>query len=345
MELPELTDAAQVQALLSNEQYVDRFTLAYIQLCIVAYQTDPTKIAQIPKNIADPKMVTPLTGCRWVCNWGPVYDYDESNLAVIATAVRISDNTPLLNVVVIRGTDLIEKAFKYHDLGDFVQLVEDLGVGTQVRVPWLPFNSTERIAKGTHWGFEIVAGFKGAGNATIRDYLAGTLSGPPQSRPAIIITGHSLGGCVTSVVAPWLADSFKNMVPQPHVAATTFAGPTAGNPDYARYVTATVDSFSRYCNTLDFAPNWWSNLEGNNSIYLPYGLRTPDWLVDADNILRDIIPVYGQPETTRPIKGIFAKDLSWYGEAAHQHHAATYLALLTGKTPPVDANCETGDVA
>ncbi|MFM9852468.1 MAG: lipase family protein [Sphingomonadaceae bacterium] len=340
MELPELTDAAQVKALLDDERYVDQFTLAYIQMCIVIYQTNPGDIMHIAKHIANPKCVTPLTGCRWECRWGPTYDKYQGNLAIIATAVRIKDDQPMLNVVMIRATDLVDKMLTFSSFGDLEEIKEDFGIGTQVCVPWLPASSSARLSAGSKLGFDVVSSLIEDG-VTIYDYLGASLTGPPEKRPAIIVAGHSLGGCLTSVIAPWLATTFSDMTPPPHVAATSFAGPSAGNQAYADYAKGAVNSFHRYYNTLDSIPNWWADLPANNIIFERDGMETPLWMRLINKGLAATIPAYTQPQDDRPIKGVFDLTMDWYAQFAHQHHAETYLALLTGKPTTSGVDCET----
>ncbi len=339
MELPELTDAAQVKALLDDERYVSQFTLACLQMCIVIYQTNPADIILIANHIANPKCVKPLNGCRWECRWGPTWDEVQGNLAIIATAVRIKDGAPLLNVVMIRATDLVDKMLTFSSFGDLEEIREDFGIGTQVPVPWLPASSLARLSAGSKLGFDVVSSLIEDG-VTIDDYLAASLTGPPEKRPAIIVAGHSLGGCLTSVIAPWLATRLGNMVPPPHIAATSFAGPSAGNAAYAEYATCAVNSFHRYYNTLDSIPNWWADLPANNIIFERDCMETPLWMQLVNKGLDASIPAYAQPKDDRPIKGVFDLTMDWYAQFAHQHHAETYLSLLTGKPIPAGGDCE-----
>lgn len=324
MDLPELTDAAQVQALLLNPRYANPFARAFIALCIAAHLRDPSTIPGAIEAVPGP-----LNG-RWECSWGPVLDPDGSNLAVIATLRRKSTNVPLMTVVVIRGTDTSTFAVDGTTLGDIEQIVEDLGVIDQVPLPWLGNSHPARIAAGTWLGVEVIMRLRdpSRGNLTIADYLKGTLTGPPQGRAPILVTGHSLGGCLTSVFAPYLVDALKDVSPRASVCAVSFAGPSAGNADFAAYLSDTVNIFTRYYNTLDVIPNWWANLKATNSIYVPNGLPTPFGMILGDDLFNAIDPVYEQPSPGRALTGAFLSGLSWKDEAEHQHDARTYQVLV-----------------
>ena len=318
MTLPNLTDADQVQALIGGQTHAPDFALIYIELCIAIFESDPDTI------VTNLKKVTPLPNSSWGCSWGPATDADGANMVMVATAYSKHNGAPLLHVVVIRGTDISDKIFsgKVWD-GDIYQLSEDLGIGEKVGLPWLP--PSAKIAKGTAKGLATVQGLTSSKTGpalTLDQYLAGTQRG--SARPSIAVTGHSLGGCLTSVVAPWLA----SVLPGSPITATSFAGPSAGNADFTAHLARAVPVFYRYFNTLDVVPNWWASLRANNSIYDDHGLKTPELLKAADEFIALCDRNYAQPATDRVIEGVFQRGHDWFGEAGFQHHATTYRALL-----------------
>ena len=152
----------------------------------------------------------------------------------------------------------------------------------------------------------------------------------------LVVTGHSLGGCLVSVVAPWLqfALALENItVP---IVPCSFAGPSAGNADFAEYFQNTFGYSMRYHNSLDVAPYAWSNLSAIENIYAPDGLPTPDLAWDAIYAFEGAMELagvnYAQPSSGNPLTGQFSPGLDWYGEAYLQHHTSTYMALLGGTT-------------
>jgi hypothetical protein len=117
----------------------------------------------------------------------------------------------------------------------------------------------------------------------------------------------------------------------------TFAAPTAGNGDFASAYNALFPTARRFQNSLDVIPRAYYDLGGIDSIYANYGLETPDavWLgllgMEAALDIRGAS--YAQPSQGEQIlPGIFLLNdaTDWYAQALHQHHLATYLALLTG---------------
>jgi triacylglycerol lipase len=318
MALPEITDTDQLQALLADQTRAPDFALIYIELCIAVFETD---LGTILSNLST---VTPLPGCTWQPGWGPATDADGANLAMVATAFSNRTGRPLLHVVVIRGTDISDKIFsgKVWD-GDLKQLAEDLGVGEKVNLPWMP--PLAKIAKGTAEGLASIQGLRPSPTGpqqTLGQFLAGSQTG--SNRPSIAVTGHSLGGCLTSVVAPWLA----NLLPGTPITATSFAGPSAGNVEFTAHLASVIPVFSRYFSTLDVIPNWWASLRVSSSIYDDYDLETPWSLKAADDLIAFCDRNYAQPGTNMPIEGVFQKGHNWFGEAGFQHHAKTYRSLL-----------------
>src|SRR6185295_6854916 len=97
------------------------------------------------------------------------------------------------------------------------------------------------------------------------DYLRSVISGSDQ----VIMTGHSLGGALTSVVAPWIADQLPKAGNTGTVAVTpyTFAAPSAGNQAFVDYYTKLFPNSYRGVNTLDLAPMAWTDLAGIQAMY------------------------------------------------------------------------------
>src|SRR5262245_44658719 len=73
-----------------------------------------------------------------------------------------------------------------------------------------------------------------ATDLSLMDYLRSVLG---TAGANVMVSGHSLGGALTSLVAAWLHDQLPKTGQVANVSITpyTFAAPTAGNPAFASY--------------------------------------------------------------------------------------------------------------
>jgi triacylglycerol lipase len=310
-------------------QTADPLTLATLYLCGVSYYTD---IATIPAAVGGTPTLAP--GPYWKCLWGPAQDSDQSNLAFVAGYFpNASTTTPQYICVTVRGTD-----FGITDIwGILEQVWEDIDATDPQPMPWTP-GDPARVAGGTLDGLSIIQALSVNGQR-LDDYLTAFFSDPANAAVTSLVTGHSLGGCLATVVAPWM----RSLVPayQGTIQPITFAAPTAGDGAFANYYDALFPSARRFQNSLDVVPLAFYNLSGIDSIYASYGLDTPDiiWLgVLGMEAALDITGAsYVQPsQGAQILPGAFLLNdqYDWYAQALHQHHLATYLGLLTNT--PVD---------
>ena len=306
------------------------FAVAYLQLCQVSY-LDPTDIPAAV--VALPPIDS--TG-SWQCIWGPAQSSDDSNLVFVAAFVM--SGLPIFAAVVTRGTDVnIDDGW-----GVVVQIWEDMDVTRQVPLSWAPGNSA-RIAGGTADGLSDIQSLTSGGN-TLLQFLGTYLSDPANQNPVLVVTGHSLGGCLTSVIAPWLQSALPNEL---HIVPATFAAPTAGNADFATYFQTSFGYSLRVFNSLDIVPLGWENINGVDDIYDTCNLDVPDLVYAGAKVFSDLMSIagvsYTQPATNQvPLTGACTtSDVDWYGEALYQHHTTTYMTLLGGtsvvSSPPLPA--------
>ena len=270
--------------------------------------------------LANPSLATQG---QWRLVWGP--GVTTGNLMYVAQYMNSN-----IYAIAIRGT--VPK----FGLTLLVDLYEDLDVGTQV--PWghgAPPDA--KVAYGTLDGLSDLASMVSNGQ-TLLQFIA-TL----PDNAAIFVTGHSLGGCLTTVMAPWLQFKFAASKPGLRLLPMTFAGPTAGNQAFADWYTQTAFpgvSF-RYYNTLDIIPMAWQNLVGIKSLYpqpapdCPWEMRgvidmVNGWLVNVDDV------AYVQPNGNgNPLPGTPYLTTSWFTEAGDQHGHNTYLDLLGAPQVPI----------
>jgi Lipase (class 3) len=306
----------------------DIFCLSYIQLCGLSYDLDP---ADIPAAVAEPGNVQAWSPQgQWSCVWGPVLDEEEANLVYVAAYTDVPETAPDVFVVVIRGTDVTDDVW-----GDFKEAFEDLAGWSQQIPPWLSDPSI-LVSEGVLDALTTVTALS-ANGATVAQFLAGRLGSDRGRNPAVVVTGHSLGGCVTTVLAPWLLNSLAAAGKPVRMVPATFAAPTAGNQAYADYLGRTFGYAPRYYNNLDAVPRGWAQLDSIKSIYDGQGLGTPwviDGTIDSFVLLMEATgATYAQPGGGRLLEGTFCMNLDWYSQIGAQHDHNNYILQLKDEQP------------
>lgn len=303
-------------------------SVALLQLCQISY-LDPSTIAgRFPLAWPEPG------GGSWSLAWGPAQDPSEANLAYVA--VRHSpEGQPLSVAVVVRGTDWDLRYVSL--LGLWNQIVEDLGADSQEAPPW-PGPSDVRIASGTADALGRVGSMTADGQSLV-DVLAQFYHGGNRQAP-LLLTGHSLGGCVTTVLAPWLRAQLRQQSLFPTIVPTTFAGPTAGNPAFANAFHGAFPTARSYRNTLDIVPKAMAELLEIPLIYEQADVWPPadvasaivgynfwlDWCGVSYADIPDSSALPGTwltPDPSDPLG-------PWLDEVLQQHDTKTYMSLLGG---------------
>ena len=97
-------------------------------------------------------------------------------------------------------------------------------------------------------------------NSALKDIATQQLVELVKNKTTVDVIGHSLGGALASVVAPWLKAHLAGIKSGAKVRATTLAGPTAGNAAFAAYLEEQFpgDQFRRVVNPIDVVPLAWS---------------------------------------------------------------------------------------
>jgi hypothetical protein len=154
-------------------------------------------------------------------------------------------------IVAIRGS-LLE--FSWAAFDNWFE--QDFNIFVQVNWTYPGSPQQPKISKGSSDGLTDLINLvqtSGGQQTTMLEYLLANAFGQDQS---IGVVGHSLGGCLATVYAPWLLYQI-GMANKPIpllFPVFTFAAPPAGNTPFAQAFDATFPSSWRYFNLLDIVP-------------------------------------------------------------------------------------------
>lgn len=306
------------------------FALCYLMLCQLSYAIEndgPIAVKQIRDSLPGmPAPKAPVTG-KWALGWGPEVNKDNSNLMYAAEFIDTATNTPVFSAVVIRGTDTEAKPS-----GILTQIVEDLDAADQVSFP--DKNSAgSKIAAGTKTGFDKLMAFTDGAKGTVKQYVGEFLKANPDA--PIVVTGHSLGGCQTTVIALDLALSFPNA----RIVPTTFAGPTAGNTAFTELYRAKCPFAPRWFNDIDLVPNAFASLDGVKALWKTCDHPAPDivsLLIDGFKLLLGAKKAdYKQPDAqSRKLSGACQRNRPSAVSSVVQNQAVIEIEALMQRAIP-----------
>jgi len=277
----------------------------------------------IPTLLANQQLATQG---RWQLQW---LGSDDANQVYIA-----QDQQTGQFAVNIRGsvTDPLSEAFW---LDWFKQ---DLEVLDMAHWPHGGAPTGAKIAQGTLAGLHSLVSLKNHSGQTLVDFLRANLE--PGVSPLTGVIGHSLGGALASVLAPYLHQQFSPGQQVLDFWPVTFAGPSAGNAVFANWLTQQfAASQGRYFNTFDVVPHAWQELAWieqsfpNGGPGLPFVMK--ELMKGIADLLKLIKDSYLQPGTGMPLPGALQSGDDWGMEAGQQHASATYLTLVGAPPVPV----------
>jgi hypothetical protein len=180
---------------------------------------------------------------------------------------------------------------------DFFQqfLLEDLDIDNPVEFVnsfKTDFIENAKIASGAGQAFLNVLGLKETDDgSTFRDFLYAR----DWTTQSVLITGHSLGGTLASMLAPLLAAWILKEAPlqhplPPNMQVFTFAPFAAGNQQFADYLDGS-QQYQAHINLNDVVPNVWATTGDFqvNNIYNMYSKPGPAMPQDKKDELKSIV--------------------------------------------------------
>jgi pimeloyl-ACP methyl ester carboxylesterase len=224
--------------------------------------------------------------------------------------------------------------------------------------PWVwarnPGNLAPAVCSGIHRQLDVIRELTaeeqlpGAGR-TLAEFLAAQVDALDGDRKLPVhVGGHGIGGALATVVALWLRDTQGNGAARDvgwdpskraKLHCMAFAGPTAGNGDFAIYISERLGAeLELIHNSLDHAPALWDTqtLDGLAEMYRPH--------VPEPTVVRVLIEALGDElerhgaEYEQPPARVLAGQLntrlppSFAAQAEYQHlHAYVELLGLGGQ--------------
>ncbi|HVG44878.1 MAG TPA: lipase family protein [Longimicrobium sp.] len=206
----------------------------------------------LPKHLARPDIAT---GGKWSATWIPA-----ERKGLFAYAAASAD--PKLYAVAIRGTNPSFTSGFLHNLLTNVTVDE--------ADDWKqdPVGAGARIARGAKEAVDVLTTITDAKGETLVAHLRRTV----PDGATVLVTGHSLGGCLASVLALYLA---RESAGRFRVKPITFAAPTAGDRGFAELYQVTFPDAERYFNHLDLVPRAWHGVGEFGELYAAPGPRCP----------------------------------------------------------------------
>ncbi len=177
-------------------------------------------------------------------------------------AVVQNSSQPTSYAVAIQGTK------------NLMDAVFDMQVENQVPYAYV---AGCNIAVGANHDMNQVLNSQNTSGVILSSFLQTTVI---NSSNQVLVTGHSLGGATTALLAPWIAYVLNNQQPvtalPSNVTAITFAAPAIGDTNFANFLNGQTN-YSANCNVNDAVPHAWC-LTGQFSIpnmYLLFPMPGP----------------------------------------------------------------------
>lgn len=267
------------------------------------------------------------TNGDWALVWGPAATAIDAGNLMFVTYNKVTNQY----AIAIRGT------YPSFGLALLVDLYEDLDVSHPLAWQY-PTVAGAMVAGGTVDGLNDLIRF--TSNGVAFHAFVDTQIAP--SGAEVFVTGHSLGGALTTVLAPWLVYRLSLRNAKSAIIPYTYAAPTAGNAVFAGFYTGLFANSYRYHNTIDVVPKAWADLLSIKSLYLTPGPACPWELKDTIDLISGWLSAtkvsYIQPNGTgQSLSGTSSPENDFFAETLDQHDHNYYLKLLGAPTVPITA--------
>lgn len=253
---------------------------------------------------------------KWKLVWGPaVYQAPKSTVADNAMYVAQNIDDPSQVVIAISGTNPISA---------YGWIIEDAKINPVTPWPYSQASNKGHITQGTNVGLNVLLNTLNDNNKTLSEFLGSVVS-DTHSALNITVTGHSLGGALSPVVALALLDTQGASRAQvngwdPSTSATInvvpSAGPTPGDETWRDYFDEKLGANTdRLWNAIDIVPHAWqlSMLDNIPTLYTPEIPQSKliSALVSLAKVNSKLAGNLEQIKPTTPgLKGTVSKDAS-----------------------------------
>ncbi|MGZ4064856.1 MAG: lipase family protein, partial [Bacteroidia bacterium] len=279
------TDYGLVWLNLANTAYIQQGAEQQVIIDTINYAFNPPTsnvYVQNPPETNNPDN-TLLQG-YWNVDWGPAITDDNSNLLFLVSfrqgtrpaSPSDAHGAPYFFAVVLRGTDISagHEAVLQQVLQDFNAFTKiDLTlVFADPLVPkpgkLIPPLTTACVATGTAFGFTRMSwqtsDYYDANGTQQNGNIAAALLSYLDAYPGVplVVTGHSLGGCQTQIMATYLAWQLEATATAKNQAIfpNAYAPSTAGDATFAAHYDKLFPGGNFWFNTLDVVPCGFANL-------------------------------------------------------------------------------------
>jgi hypothetical protein len=305
-----------IRAATSNSTADANAAAVQMTLAGIAYVDDAKSLVEIKAAIeTELEKATYATQGAWTLVWGPATA--GGNLAYIA---RNTVN-PQQYSIVVRGTD-------FNLLSDDI---EDIWIA-QVPYPYASGAGRPKVSQGSLTGLHHLQRMT---DPVTGQRLDDFLKDAAATGLELIVTGHSLGGGLASLVLLWLYDvvpEWESLSGEVRLSAYTFAAQAVGNDDFASYFDARVgDDTQRFVNPLDIVPYSYGNLAAIISKDIPAAVPLKyklilDGLIAYSFVNGLVFQQVGSEVLLDPVS--LPPTLPYLEQVLEQHRPNSYLFLL-----------------